>query len=98
MSCFRSRSSRICSRRGRVAPSLPVDLVGSVLVLKELFDLSDAQSAEALRFDIRWKVNLVSLPGCGGRLTKLTVPRVRPRVACCIADVVGLCWVGSLTS
>ncbi len=37
-------------------PSLPADLVGSVLVLKELFDLSDPQTAEALRFDIRWKV------------------------------------------
>ena len=40
------------------------DLVGSVLVLKELFDLSDAQTAEALRFDIRWKV------ACGRSLTQ----------------------------
>ena len=31
------------SRTGR--PSLPADLVGSVLVLKELYDLSDAQTA-----------------------------------------------------
>src|SRR5438445_7578702 len=45
-------------------PSLPADLVGSVLVLKELFDLSDAQTAEALRFDIRWKV------ACGRSLTQ----------------------------
>ena len=37
-------------------PSLPADLVGSVLVLKELFDLSDPQTADALRYDIRWKV------------------------------------------
>ena len=37
-------------------PSLPADLVGSVLVLKELYDLSDTQTAEALKFDIRWKV------------------------------------------
>jgi hypothetical protein len=37
-------------------PSLPADLVGSVLVLKELHDLSDAQTADALKFDIRWKV------------------------------------------
>ena len=29
-------------------PSLPADLVGSVLVLKELYDLSDRQTAEAL--------------------------------------------------
>ncbi len=45
-------------------PSLPADLVGLVLVLKELFDLSDAQTAEALRFDIRWKV------ACGRSLTQ----------------------------
>jgi len=37
-------------------PSLPADLIGSVLMLKELDDLSDPQTAEALRFDIRWKV------------------------------------------
>jgi Transposase DDE domain/Transposase domain (DUF772) len=37
-------------------PSLPADLVGSVLVLKELYDLSDRQTADALMFDIRWKV------------------------------------------
>ena len=43
-----------CSSTGR--PSLPADLVGSVLVLKELFDLSDPQTADAVRFDIRWKV------------------------------------------
>jgi hypothetical protein len=42
------------SRTGR--PSLPADLVGSVLVLKELYDLSDPQAADALKFDIRWKV------------------------------------------
>ena len=31
------------SRTGR--PSLPADLIGSVLVLKELYDLSDAQTS-----------------------------------------------------
>jgi len=40
-----------CSSTGR--PSLPADLIGSVLVLKELFDLSDPQTADALRYDIR---------------------------------------------
>ena len=49
-------------RTGR--PSLPADLIGSVLVLKELYDLSDPQTAEALRFDIRWKV------ACGRALTQ----------------------------
>src|SRR6266705_6763451 len=50
------------SRTGR--PSLPADLVGSVLVLKELYDLSDPQTADALAFDIRWKV------ACGRSLTQ----------------------------
>jgi hypothetical protein len=52
------------SRTGR--PSLPADLVGSVLVLKELYDLSDAQTAEAVKFDIRWKV------ACGRSLTQMS--------------------------
>src|SRR6266704_3771150 len=52
------------SRTGR--PSLPADLVGSVLVLKELLDLSDGQAADALRFDIRWKV------ACGRSLTQVS--------------------------
>jgi hypothetical protein len=50
------------SKTGR--PSLPADLVGSVLVLKELFDLSDPQTADALRYDIRWKV------ACGRSLSQ----------------------------
>jgi hypothetical protein len=37
-------------------PSLSADLVGAVLVLKELYDLSDTQTADALKFDLRWKV------------------------------------------
>jgi hypothetical protein len=49
------------SETGR--PSLPADLVGSVLVLKELYALSDRQTAEAVMYDIRWKV------ACGRSLT-----------------------------
>jgi hypothetical protein len=52
------------SRTGR--PSLPADLVGSVLVLKELYDLSDPQTADALSYDIRWKV------ACGRSLTQMS--------------------------
>ena len=47
-------------------PWLPADLVGSVLVLKELFDLSDPQTADAVRYDIRWKV------ACGRSLTQVS--------------------------
>jgi len=52
------------SRTGR--PSLTADLVGSVLVLQALHDLSDGQAADALRFDIRWKV------ACGRSLTQVS--------------------------
>ncbi|ASL14293.1 transposase, IS4 family protein (plasmid) [Mycobacterium intracellulare subsp. chimaera] len=55
-------SDLFASRTGR--PSLPADLIGSVLVLKELYDLSDPQTAEALRYDIRWKV------ACGRSLSQ----------------------------
>jgi hypothetical protein len=52
------------SRTGR--PSLSADLVGSVLVLQALHDLSDGQAADALKFDIRWKV------ACGRSLTQMS--------------------------
>src|SRR6266571_3195593 len=47
-------------------PSLPAGLVGAVLVLKELYDLSDSQTAEAVRFDLRWKV------ACGRSLLQVS--------------------------
>jgi Transposase domain (DUF772) len=72
------------SRTGR--PSLPADLVGSVLVLKELYDLSDTQTADALKFDIRWKV------ACGRSLTQVSFdPSVlmywRRRIACAVPEL-----------
>jgi hypothetical protein len=42
------------SRTGR--PSLPVDVAASVLVLQTLHDLSDRDTVEAVRCDLRWKV------------------------------------------
>ena len=51
---------------GTGRPSLPADLVGAVLVLKELYDLSDTQTADALKFGIRWKV------ACGRSLTQMS--------------------------
>jgi hypothetical protein len=50
---------------GTGRPSLSADLVGSVLVLQALYDLSDGQAADALKFDIRWKV------ACGRSLTQM---------------------------
>lgn len=37
-------------------PSLPADVVASVLVLQTLQDLSDREAVQAVRCDIRWKV------------------------------------------
>jgi len=51
---------------GTGRPSLPADLVGSVLVLQALYDLSDGQAADALKFDIRWKV------ACGQSLAQVS--------------------------
>lgn len=41
------------SARGR--PSVPADLVATVLVLQALHGLSDREAAEAVTFDLRWK-------------------------------------------
>ncbi|HEY3689300.1 MAG TPA: transposase, partial [Pseudonocardiaceae bacterium] len=41
------------SQRGR--PSVPGEVVASVMVLQRLYNLSDREAMEALRFDLRWK-------------------------------------------
>jgi hypothetical protein len=49
------------SANGR--PSVPADVVASVIVLQSLQGLSDREAIEALRCDLRWKV------ACGLALT-----------------------------
>jgi hypothetical protein len=41
---------------GRGRPSLPATQMAAVLVLQVLHDYSDRETAEAVRFDVRWKV------------------------------------------
>jgi IS5 family transposase len=41
---------------GRGRPSIPAPVMASVLVLQTLHDLSDRETAEAVRCDLRWKV------------------------------------------
>jgi len=41
---------------GRGRPSVPVDIVASVMVLQALHGLSDREAVAALRSDLRWKV------------------------------------------
>ena len=40
---------------GRGRPSIPADVVASVIVLQTLHGLSDREAAEAVAFDLRWK-------------------------------------------
>jgi Transposase DDE domain/Transposase domain (DUF772) len=52
------------SRRGR--PSIPADVVASVIVLQTLHGLSDSEAVEAVTFDLRWKAAcglVVTAPG-----------------------------------
>jgi len=43
-----------CPDRGR--PSVPATQMAAVMTLQTLHDLSDRETAEAVRFDVRWKV------------------------------------------
>jgi IS5 family transposase len=63
---------------GRGRPSVPADVVASVLVLQQLEGLSDRQSVEALRTDIRWKAACgLALDDEGFHATVLTYWRNR---------------------
>jgi len=41
---------------GKGRPSIPASVMASILVLQTLHDLSDRETAEAVRCDLRWKV------------------------------------------
>jgi hypothetical protein len=41
---------------GKDRPSIPAPVAASILTLQTLLDYSDAQTAEAARCDLRWKV------------------------------------------
>ena len=41
---------------GKGRPSIPASVMASILVLQSLHDLSDRETAEAARCDLRWKV------------------------------------------
>ena len=65
---------------GRGRPSVPADVIASVLVLQALQDLSDAEAMDALRCDLRWKVACgLPIDHEGFHPTTLTVWRNRLR-------------------
>jgi hypothetical protein len=65
---------------GRGRPSVPAEVIASVLVLQTLQDLSDAEAMDALRCDLRWKVACgLPIDHAGFHPTTLTVWRNRLR-------------------
>jgi hypothetical protein len=69
-------------RSGRGRPSVPADVIASVLVLQTLQDLSDGEAMDALRCDLRWKVACgLPIDHEGFHPTTLTVWRNRLRVS-----------------
>jgi Transposase DDE domain/Transposase domain (DUF772) len=65
---------------GRGRPSVPGDVIASVLVLQTLQDLSDGEAMQALRCDLRWKVACgLPVDHEGFHPTTLTVWRNRLR-------------------
>lgn len=67
---------------GRGRPSVPGEVIASVLVLQTLQDLSDSEAMQALRCDIRWKVACgLPIDHEGFHPTTLTVWRNRLRVS-----------------
>jgi hypothetical protein len=63
---------------GRGRPSLPAPVAASILALQTLHDLSDAETAEAARCDLRWKVATgMALDDKGFHPSTLTYWRLR---------------------
>jgi Transposase domain (DUF772) len=67
---------------GRGRPSVPGEVIASVLVLQTLQDLSDSEAMQALRCDLRWKVACgLPIDHEGFHPTTLTVWRNRLRAS-----------------
>jgi hypothetical protein len=67
---------------GKGRPSVPGEVIASVLVLQALQDLSDAEAMQALRCDLRWKVACgLPIDHEGFHPTTLTVWRNRLRAS-----------------
>jgi len=65
---------------GRGRPSVPADVMAAVIVLQTLFGLSDAETTDALTFDLRWKA-AVGWPVTARALHDTTLTYWRRRLA-----------------
>ncbi len=65
---------------GRGRPSVPPDVVATVIVLQTLHGLSDREAADAVTFDLRWKA-ACGLPVTAGSFHSSTLTYWRRRLA-----------------
>ena len=69
-------------RSGRGRPSVPADVIATVMVLQSLEGLSDREAVQALRTDLRWKVAAgLALDDEGFHPTVLTLWRNKLRAS-----------------
>ena len=61
---FRDDAFKDLFPSGRGRPSVPADVIASVLVLQTIHNLSDRETVDAVTFDLRWKA------ACGFALTQ----------------------------
>jgi hypothetical protein len=65
---------------GRGRPSVPADVMAAVIVLQALHGLSDAETVDAVTFDLRWKA-ACGLPVTAGAFHATTLTYWRRRLA-----------------
>ena len=65
---------------GRGRPSVPADLMASVITLQALHGLSDSETVDAVTFDLRWKA-ACGLPVTAGAFHATTLTYWRRRLA-----------------
>jgi IS5 family transposase len=65
---------------GRGRPSVPVDVMAAVITLQSLHGLSDAETVDAVTFDLRWKA-ACGLPVTAGAFHATTLTYWRRRLA-----------------
>ena len=67
-------------RSGRGRPSVPADVMATVIMLQALHGLSDAETVDAVTFDLRWKA-ACGLPVTAGGFHPTTLTYWRRRLA-----------------
>ncbi len=65
---------------GRGRPSVPADVMAAVITLQSLYGLSDAETVDALTYDLRWKA-ACGLPVTAGAFHATTLTYWRRRLA-----------------